>query len=195
MQRFAQDDSMGFNFTHFLGKAFVSFNYELYCEYFEREYLKNSNFLELEGKPIKISRAVDPTDVLWFNLKLEDRKRLKTVIFSYVIMAMVLFTALAMLVGLQFLKNEISGFIRNGRSENEAAQDPQYQIINMLLSTVMSCLTVAVDYLLAAIIEYQTESEKHKTKTDHITSLITKYSIAQFINTAFIYYIIFTINE
>lgn len=35
-----------------------------------------------------------------------------------------------------------------------------------------------------------TEREKHQTKTDYVFSLMTKSIISQFINTAFIYYMI-----
>jgi hypothetical protein len=46
-KKFAQDSSMSFNLTHFVGKAFVSFEYQHYRDYFLREYERNNGFLGL----------------------------------------------------------------------------------------------------------------------------------------------------
>jgi hypothetical protein len=54
----------------------------------------------------------------------------------------------------------------------------------------MTVLTTVINFLLAAVIEKLTDWERHKTKTDYIVSLMIKTIIAQFLNTAVIYYII-----
>ena len=44
-----------FKLTHFTGKAFVTFEYEHYRDYFIKKYEEDNNFLKISDKPIKIS--------------------------------------------------------------------------------------------------------------------------------------------
>ena len=46
-KKFALDNSPEFNVSHFLGKAFVSFEYQHYREYFLRQYEKDNNFFKI----------------------------------------------------------------------------------------------------------------------------------------------------
>lgn len=59
----------------------------------------------------------------------------------------------------------------------------------------MTTLTTAINFILAAVCQKLTEWEKHKTKTDYVVSLMTKSIISQFMNTAFIYYIIAVVSD
>lgn len=43
----AEDNSMSFNLTHFVGKAFVSFEYQHFRDYILREYQNNKSFLTM----------------------------------------------------------------------------------------------------------------------------------------------------
>lgn len=54
----------------------------------------------------------------------------------------------------------------------------------------MTVLTTIINYILAFTCQKLTEWERHNSKTDYIISLMTKSVISQFINTAFIYYMI-----
>ena len=59
----------------------------------------------------------------------------------------------------------------------------------------MTLATVAINFGLEIAIQKLTEYERHMTKTDEILSLIVKTVIAQFLNTAIIYYVISLIAD
>ena len=46
-KKMAEDNSMSFNLTHFVGKAFVSFEYQHFRDYILREYQNNKSFLTM----------------------------------------------------------------------------------------------------------------------------------------------------
>jgi hypothetical protein len=46
-KKFADDNTAGFNITHFVGKAFVSFEYEHYREFLLRSYIKDKKSILL----------------------------------------------------------------------------------------------------------------------------------------------------
>lgn len=55
--------------------------------------------------------------------------------------------------------------------------------------TVLTALIVyLVNYLLGMILKYMTDQERHETKTKHLVSLIVKMFLAQFLNTAGMYF-------
>jgi hypothetical protein len=91
-----------FVLAKFTGKAFISFQYQHYRDYFANEYIKDPTFFEICGQPIKISKTVQPTDVFWYNLKVSDAQRAKDIFYSYVILFMMLILSFAALMGLQF---------------------------------------------------------------------------------------------
>jgi len=55
-------------------------------------------------KALRLTRASHPTDVNWMNMKVSDSERLKKVVSSYLIIAMILVFSAAALVGLDFIK-------------------------------------------------------------------------------------------
>ena len=59
----------------------------------------------------------------------------------------------------------------------------------------MSVITVAMDFVLAYIIDYLTVNERHETKSEELHSLVLKNVIAQFLNTAFMYYVLFLVFD
>ena len=63
---------MAFNLSHFVGKAFVSFQYQHYRDYF-LEYFKDASQLKIADAPLKVGSAVNPSDVYWFNMKVASR--------------------------------------------------------------------------------------------------------------------------
>lgn len=71
-QRFALDNSPEFNISHFLGKGFISFEYQHYREYFLRMYEKDPNFFQINSSSIHIEKPVKPNDVEWSNLKVTN---------------------------------------------------------------------------------------------------------------------------
>jgi hypothetical protein len=71
-KRFALDNTPAFNLSHFLGKAFITFHYQHYREYFLREAEKDPDFFKVLTRPIRIERPVQPKDVYWTNLKVTN---------------------------------------------------------------------------------------------------------------------------
>lgn len=76
------------------------------------------------------------------------------------------------------------------QSTHYQASSKENVILNYLFTIVVTIITVAINFILAIVINILTHWEKHKTNTDFIVSLMIKTVIAQFINTAVIYYII-----
>jgi len=87
--------------THFTGRAFVSFEYEHYKNYFLRRYQENENFLKISGKSIKIDYSNEPEDVSWENMIISDVERNKKVVYSWVVVTMLLILSFAAFFGLQ----------------------------------------------------------------------------------------------
>ena len=56
---------------------------------------------------MEAEKAVDPSDVFWYNIKIEEDKRNKSVFFSYLMLVMILIGVFALLLSLQALKNKI----------------------------------------------------------------------------------------
>jgi hypothetical protein len=71
-ERFALEISPAFNLSKFTGKAFVSFQYSHYRDYFIQETLKDPNFLKISDKPLRVSRTNQPEDIFWYNMKVTD---------------------------------------------------------------------------------------------------------------------------
>jgi hypothetical protein len=51
------DNSPGFNLSHFIGKAFVTFQYQHYKEFYLREVEKDPDFFLINNKTIHIEPA------------------------------------------------------------------------------------------------------------------------------------------
>lgn len=105
-QKFAEDNSMAFNLTHFTGKAFVSFEYQHYRDYILRESDRDKSFLKIKKDyPMRVELASTPNDIIWYNMSVESSTRRKNILTSYLILLMVLacaFAATLMLTKIKF---------------------------------------------------------------------------------------------
>lgn len=63
--QFARDNSFLFSVTHFVGHAFISFQYEHYKEVIQKMYFDNPLALNYNGNYLKIEDASHPTDIYW----------------------------------------------------------------------------------------------------------------------------------
>lgn len=68
-KQYASDNSVLFNITNFVGKAFISFQYQHYCEFILEEADRDLNFLYFNGSRLKVSRVSNPKDINWKNLR------------------------------------------------------------------------------------------------------------------------------
>ena len=62
------DENVNRNLASFTGKAYITFQYQHYRNYFLREYNRNPNFFMVNGQSIKISAAEKPNDINWYNI-------------------------------------------------------------------------------------------------------------------------------
>jgi hypothetical protein len=98
-KKFALDNSPAFNLSHYLGKAFVTFQYQHYRSYFLRRAEKEPNFFQINTKTIYIEKPGQPKDVFWTNLKISNEERASTLIQSFVVLMVLLLVSLVILVG------------------------------------------------------------------------------------------------
>ena len=54
----------------------------------------------MNNRRVKISPSSKPNDIYWYNMKISDRERKKTIIYSYIVLFMTLVVALGGLLGL-----------------------------------------------------------------------------------------------
>jgi len=58
----------------------------------------------------------------------------------------------------------------------------------------MAIVTNIINFILSSSIELLSDMEKHKTKSDRLSSLIIKIIVTQTINTSFIYFILYILT-
>lgn len=173
-QKFAEDSSLAFNLTHFVGRGFISFEYQHLRDYLLREYERDREFLRVGEDSLKVALAAGPSDIFWYNMKVEGRTRLKYMVISYLVLIMVLTFAFAAVLAIDQLKTALT------RHDAESAA--------AFLTILTTVLTLAINAGLAAIVRQLTEFERHETRSKHLISLVVKTVVTQFINTAIIYY-------
>ena len=178
----ALDFTPSFSLSHFTGKAIVSFQYKHYRDYFLRQYEYDPDFLQMNGKSLRISLTNKPEDIYWYNMKVSDAERRRYYFYSYAILFMLLVLSFASLIGLQYWQ------IHTELPVNSKALIDK--IKSNLFSVAMAILTNVINFILSYSIELLADMEKHKTKSDRLNSLIIKIIVTQTINTAFIYFII-----
>ncbi len=170
---------MAFNLTHFVGRAFISFEYQHYRDYILREFERDHSFLKIRPDfPMKVSMASTPNEILWTNMKVESATRKKSILISYFILFMVLTFAFGGTLLMTRLKTILS-------KDNSESAD----FFTNLLTILMTVVTLVINYFLSLIVKQLTEYEKHQTKSNFVFSHIVKVVITQFINTSIIYYV------
>ena len=70
--KFQKDINAASALSKFVGKAFITFEYQHYRAFILRQSDKNHKFITLNNKPLKITQAPKPNDVFWQNMKLSD---------------------------------------------------------------------------------------------------------------------------
>lgn len=123
-------------------------------------------------------------------MKISDSERRKSIIYSFVIMFMTLIFSFSLIFGLQFYQSS-----KNNAKKMPGAAEHDNVALNYLFTIAMTTITTAINFLLADFIAKLTNWENHKTKTDYIVSLMIKTVIAQFANTAVIYYIVSVVEK
>lgn len=96
-KQYASDNSVLFNITNFVGKAFISFQYQHYREYILEEADRDLNFLVFNGSRLRVSRVANPRDIYWKNLRHSETKQKKKLIATLYVLAIVSLVCLGLL--------------------------------------------------------------------------------------------------
>jgi hypothetical protein len=91
-----------FVLSHFLGKAFVSFEYQHYA-YAIMNYAA-ANPIYLDGNLLDLRPATAPRDVFWENMNITDLMRKRRLVVSFFVTLGTLIIVFAILVGLDIVQ-------------------------------------------------------------------------------------------
>jgi capsule polysaccharide export protein KpsC/LpsZ len=90
-------ESVKTNLASFTGKAYITFQYQRYRNYFLREYERGPDFFQILGQTIKISAAEKPNDINWYNIGFVGWKDGLYLTYFVVIQIIIFFLALVAL--------------------------------------------------------------------------------------------------
>ena len=90
--------------THFVGTAFISFQYQHYRDYILMQDSTDDNFMMYNGIKLEVEVASHPSEVYWTNMRISNKNRQIRTITSYLILAMVLVFAFIFLSAAEVMK-------------------------------------------------------------------------------------------
>jgi hypothetical protein len=184
----SEKKSTEFKLSHFTGRVIVTFQYQHFRDYLIREYEENHDFLQINNNSISISRANKPSEIYWFNLKLTDEDRNTRTYYSWGILIMLLIISLAAFLGLEILQS--LQVLKTNQDHVTVLQ----MIKRYAVTASTGILTTAINFFLGYVIQLLAKMEKHKTKSERLTSLVSKMIVTQTINSSFIYLILYFIQ-
>ena len=171
-----------FSLSNFTGKAFVSFQFQHYRDYFLSLYQRDKDFFRINSTSIKVEKACAPRDVLWENMNVKDKQRLYSYIFSGAILTLILILTFVIIVVLRYLAVIVEKFV------GTLAIAIYFHIF---LSAFLGATTTFMNMIMAFMINYLTQKERHKTITTMLLSIIFKTIIAQTANTIIVYFFVY----
>ncbi len=120
-------------------------------------------------------------------MKVTDEQRMWYNIYSNGVLFMLLVLSFASLLGLQIMQvNNPTDTIKEATIWDKVKTN--------LFSIMMALLTNVINYILGFSINLLADMEKHRSKTEKLSSLTTKIIVSQTFNTAFIYYILYLVK-
>ena len=129
---------------------------------------------------LTLSHAQKPNDVYWKNMRVSNEFRKIQIRNSYILVLVGLLVS----TSIMYVLRSVQSSIVNSKVEKKSTFD------TIILYSI-PLWTFLVNYFLDLGIFELTQSEKHKTTTEELTSLIIKNTAAKFINTSVIYALIF----
>ncbi|CAI2376406.1 unnamed protein product [Moneuplotes crassus] len=127
-----------------------------------------------DNHTIHVERAADPKDILWENLSISLKVKLKRNIITYTCT----FICLGVSFGLNLAINSIIDVLRGEESSSAAAE-----VFVVILSILSSILVSVINIILEKIIRELSAYERHDTYTKLNLSVSLKLTFATFINT------------
>lgn len=101
--QYSSDNSFLFNLTHFVGHAFVSFQYQHYRNFFLEEYEKDPKKFVYNGAVLKFAPAAGPGEINWKNLRLSLQEKERLQLNSYFLIILILIVEFGVLFALGLL--------------------------------------------------------------------------------------------
>lgn len=186
-QGLSEEKSTEFKLSHFTGRAIVTFQYQHFRDYLIREYEDDPNFLQINENKISIRRANKPSEIYWMNLAITDEERTTRSRYSWGVLGMFLIISFAAFLGLEYIQSLQT---LHTSTENTSI----FELVKRYLVTASSgILTTVINFALGWTIQLLAKMEKHKTKSERLTSLVSKMIVTQTINSSFIYLILYFI--
>lgn len=129
---------------------------------------------KFDGTGATISKAPEPTDIIWENQGVSQRENFKRRLASDIWGATLITICFILLVLISF-----------GQSKAIKHWGKQSQSIIRLLSGISSILVITITTIIARATIYLSRREKHSTYTSYFTGVTKRLCVAMFINTAF----------
>ena len=142
---------------------------------------KNKKAFAYNGNYLEVQEASYPSDVYWENMRILPKDRRKRIALAYFVLAILLGTSIAILIGLQLLKQYFAGTLYSDFVNLNAS----YSLVFIIVLSIK-----VINNILDHLSKYLTQYEMRKTRTDFTKSLFLKYFGAKLINTVFIYFFV-----
>ena len=175
--QFASDNSFLFNLTHFVGHAFVSFQYQHYRNFFLDAYQADSKRFIYNGRALRIRPANHPEDINWKNLRFSVQEKERIQLNTYFIMLLIILVEFAILYGLKYL-------LYNDGSVIEASFTA-HPFVFMTVATVVVLLT---NTIIIRVAKSSARAERHKTRLNETTAFIKKSMITTVISSTLTFF-------
>jgi len=128
---------------------------------------------EYNGRILRVKRAPEPSDILWENLSFGGFKKMVKIIKTNIVTAFTILVTALILGGISYWKQSL-----------------QKDTISSIVSLVASFITIFVNSVLVMVIKKYASEEHHHSYTIYHRSVATKLTIAQFINTAIVPFVV-----
>jgi len=135
------------------------------------------------GFKFSVDDAPEPEEIYWQNMSFTKKERRNRQIWSYLLSSVLILIAGGIIWGIETAKQDqidYSSFKESNYS------DGYVQAVGIFAAL----FTVIINAVLGEACSYFTNQENHKTRTDHLISLIWKRTGMYFINTVLVYYVI-----
>jgi len=129
---------------------------------------------KFDGTGTTISKAPEPTDIIWENQGISERENFKRRLVSDVWGAVLIIICFIVLV-----------FISYGQSKAIKSWGQNSKSLIRILSGVGSVFVITITTIIAYATIYLSRREKHSTYTSYFTGVAKRLCVALFINTAF----------
>ena len=128
---------------------------------------------------LNVSRAPEPSDIIWENLGTPHSEKRKRRFITNIVSAIVIIICGAILIGVNIGKNKLTEFKGNS-TDKYNAKTIAIQVLSVLIAFLISILNTSLKLSTRKFASY----EHHSTYTNYFVSVAQRLSLTTFINTA-----------